>query len=209
MSVAKRLTLLVLGFILCGSSSCTRGRSGLRPPDIDAKAAGEAAITALDTSGDRVLSGQELDRIPAIRSALGMFDTDGNKQVSAEEIAARIESWQIVPVPAIPMNCSVRLGRRPLAGATITLEPESFLADQLRPASGITDSSGFAYLSMESGDGVTSGSSGVQCGLYKVRISKRSGTKEQIPAKYNSETTLGLEVAPDAPFIRDGLRFDL
>jgi hypothetical protein len=209
MSVANRLNSLVVCFILGSTSSCTFHSTGLRPPSIDARAAGEAAITQFDTNGDHLLAGPELDRIPAIRSALGKFDSNGDKQVSAEEIASRIESWQIVPVAAIPLNCSVRVSRQPLAGATIELIPEPFLGDQLRPARGTTDNSGFAYLSMTSDDGNMPALSGVQCGLYKVRIAKLNGAKPAIPAKYNTETILGLEVAPDAPCVRDGLRFDL
>jgi len=91
----------------------------------------------------------------------------------------------------------------------VVLEPESFLGDQLRPASGVTDKSGFAYLSMATEGGSVPPFSGVQCGLYKVRITKLSGGKQILPSKYNSATQLGLEVAPDAQCIRDGLRFDL
>jgi hypothetical protein len=38
-------------------------------------------------------------------------------------------------------------------------------------------------------------------GLYNVRISKIVGGKETIPSKYNTETTLGQEVANDVPEI--------
>jgi len=209
MTTTERLLLLMLGLIVCGNSSCTWNGARVRPPKFDAAAAGKAAIAELDANGDAVISGKELDRVPAIRAALDKFDANGDKQVSAEEITARIESWQRVPIAAMPLNCSVRIGRRPLASATIVLEPESFLGDQLRPATGITDQSGFAYLSMATDDGSTSAFSGVQCGLYKVRITQATGGKQTIPAKYNTDTQLGLEVAPDARYVRDGLRFDL
>jgi hypothetical protein len=206
MTTTKRLQLLMLGLVVCGNSSCTQRQ---RPPRIDADAAGKAAIAEFDANGDAVIGGTELDRIPAIRVTLDKFDTNGDKQVSAEEITARIEKWQRATIAAMPVNCSVRVGGRPLAGATIVLEPESFLGDQLRPATGITDQSGFAFLSMATADGSTPASGGVQCGLYKVRITKLNGSKQMIPAKYNSDTQLGLEVARDALFVRDGLRFDL
>ena len=38
-------------------------------------------------------------------------------------------------------------------------------------------------------------------GLYKVRISKVIGGQETIPRKYNAETILGQELAPDVPEI--------
>ena len=44
------------------------------------------------------------------------------------------------------------------------------------------------------------GFSGVHCGMYRVAVTKNGlDGKESVPAKYNTETTLGLEVAPDVP----------
>ena len=40
---------------------------------------------------------------------------------------------------------------------------------------------------------------GVHLGLYKVLVSKVIDGKETIPAKFNTATTIGIEVAPTAP----------
>jgi len=40
-------------------------------------------------------------------------------------------------------------------------------------------------------------SRGVGLGLYRVRISKKVDGQETIPARYNTETELGVEVAQD------------
>ena len=50
---------------------------------------------------------------------------------------------------------------------------------------------------------------GVSCGLYQVRISRQVGGKEMIPEEYNAKTTLGVEISPDAEWVKTGLGFDL
>ena len=42
---------------------------------------------------------------------------------------------------------------------------------------------------------------GIQLGLFRVRISKKVDGVEKIPAKYNTDTTLGMQIAPDDPAI--------
>ena len=46
-------------------------------------------------------------------------------------------------------------------------------------------------------------------GFYRVRISKQVNGKEAIPARYNTSTTLGIEVAPDAYRFRGPMSFAL
>jgi hypothetical protein len=199
------VALIFLNFIV----GCSKSPSRLTPPDIDADAAAAALIEEYDMNKNSALDGEELDHIPAIKSALNKYDTNGDKQVSAEEIKSRIESWQIVPVASMPISCTVRLGRQPLANATIVLEPEKPFAGQLKRAIGKTDRGGFAQFSIQLDEESERSLNGVQCGLYKVRITAPLGGGRELPAKYNAKTKLGLEVAPDAAFMRSGLRFDL
>jgi hypothetical protein len=49
----------------------------------------------------------------------------------------------------------------------------------------------------------------VQPGLYRVEVSKMVNGKETIPSKYNTETTLGVEVAQESPAMIFGAHFDL
>jgi hypothetical protein len=75
------------------------------------------------------------------------------------------------------------------------LEPEKFLGSGVKPASGVTDRDGSAALKAEGQD-----LPGVQFGFYRVRISKKDGQgRETLPARYNTQTTLGCEIAPDDP----------
>jgi hypothetical protein len=80
-----------------------------------------------------------------------------------------------------------------LEGATVTLIPEKFLGDAVKPASGVTDGLGVANLA-------TAGAEvpGVACGMYRVEVSKKNAVgRETIPTRYNQETILGVEVGPD------------
>jgi hypothetical protein len=49
---------------------------------------------------------------------------------------------------------------------------------------------------------------GVYLGLYRVKVSKQVGGRETIPARYNSQTELGCEVATDIGGI-GYIQFDL
>jgi hypothetical protein len=82
--------------------------------------------------------------------------------------------------------------------------PESFLGDDIKTATGKTGDSGRAALTVP----VTGPRDppGAALGLYRVEITK---TGDNIPAKYNSETTLGQEVALDSPALKDGIKFNL
>ena len=97
---------------------------------------------------------------------------------------------------------------KPLSGAMVTLEPESFLGNAVKPATGVTVD-GTADMSIAEQYRPAPSLWGVYCGLYKVRISKQQGGLEAIPSKYNTETTLGCEVALDAPGAANGLVFRL
>ena len=72
--------------------------------------------------------------------------------------------------------------------------PEDFLGDNFKTAiaTGITDKGGLANMSIPrpEPDYVL----GVPPGFYSVEITKPG---ENIPAKYNSQTIFGLEIAPD------------
>ena len=51
---------------------------------------------------------------------------------------------------------------------------------------------------------------GVQPGVFRIEVSKKDPSgAETIPAKYNTETTLGVEVGSGAPFLSQGLELNL
>jgi hypothetical protein len=197
--------LPVATLVTLSTAACNRGPARVRPPTIDASAAGEAAIAEYDRDGDGGLSDEELAAVPALRTAKARLDIDPQDgRITAAEITHRIKTWQATRLAILPINCSVLLAGRPLRGATVTLEPETFLGDAVQPATGTTLRHGSAGLSVAKAFRPAPTAMGVQCGFYKIRISKLQDGRESVPVRYNTETTLGIEVASDAAEVQTG-----
>jgi hypothetical protein len=168
------------------------GLSEVKPPQVNADVAAAAAIEAYDENSDGMLSEAELAKLPAL--TLKSADKDGDGQVSAAEIATRIRLWSEGETGIMSFYCTVTLDGRPLEGAEVKLDPEPFLGDAVKPASGVTRPDG-AILKIDptllpEEDRYLRG---VQPGLYKVRITHPS---QKIPPRYNTATTLGQEIVP-------------
>ncbi len=193
------LAWLLLG-IAC--SSCMRGPTPVRPPDIHSASVSRAAIASYDTNGDEKLDVQELDAAPGLKAALASGDSDGDRSLTAEEIAARIENWKATGVGITSFGFLVTLDGKPLEGATVTFEPEPFLGDDFKAASAVTNATGRGGATIPP-DARQDPSTppGMYMGLYRVRISKADQGREVIPAQYNAQTTIGQEVAFDVPEI--------
>jgi hypothetical protein len=205
-----RLGLVGLAFsaaCLLGIAGCSRGPARVALPKISASAAASAAMAKYDTDKDGFLNAKELEQCPALQSALKQIDTNNDGRVSADEIAARIAHWQESKQGLTSLAVKVSLDGQPLEGATVTLVPEEFLGSDVQKAVGVTDKGGVAGTTIEQPQ--TPGQRGVQPGFYRVEISKTAGGKETLPAKYNTKTTLGVEVAPDSPVVLSGAVFDL
>jgi hypothetical protein len=144
-----------------------------------------------DTNRDGYLDPKELERCPGLNSCWKSLDTDGDGRLSASEIEDRLVTYRDSRIGIIAVICKVELDGGPLSGATVTMKPESFLGDSIKPATGTTDNDGRAQMQIQGMD-----VPGCQCGFYRVEISKSDGNREIIPARYNSQTTLGLEVGP-------------
>ena len=92
----------------------------------------------------------------------------------------------------------------PLAGANVVFVPETFLGSVIKSGSGVTSSVGVAIVSgvYEADPSIK----GLSPGFYRVEITKNG---ENIPSKYNTETTLGAEAASGSEAEMHGLKFDL
>jgi hypothetical protein len=145
-----------------------------------------------------------LDACPSIKSALGKVDTAGDKVVTLDNLTARMKAWK-AGVSRIGVSCTVLRNGEPLADAEVKFVPEKFMGSAFVTAAGKTGAGGNANISLAPAD--AGGFPGIPCGYYRVEVTKGS----EIPAKYNTETTLGQEVAPDNPVMRSegGITFDL
>lgn len=202
---------LLTGAVALAASGCGRGPAAVRQPAIDADAAGRDALARYDTDGNGVIAGAELDAAPALKAALVRLDADKDGGVSAAEVAERVRAWKAMLTGLASVRCHVTLDGKPLAGARVVLEPEPFLGPHVKAASGETNPFGDVSPSVapeDLPDPTLPG--GVHFGLYRVRISKQADGRETIPARYNTETVIGQEIAYDDPgMIANDVRFTL
>ena len=194
------------GWVLC-LLACWPGCSRqVALTSISPSAAAQAAMAQYDTNKDGSLDAAELEKCPALKSALKAIDKDGNGRVSEQELTDRLAIlYRESGAGLTSVKCWVLFDNGPLEGATVTLEPEKFLGPAIKSASGVSDPAGMVTLQMEGEkeQGV------MQYGYFKARVSKKNGQgQETIPAKYNENTTLGAEVAPDGRG-GDGIRLQL
>jgi hypothetical protein len=177
---------------------CIGGASRVQPVKIDSSSASRGAIEMYDKDGDGAIAGSELDSVPGIKKHIRLYDQDGDGRVTRDEIAARLDDWSGQKLALMGATFIVMLDGQPLEGATVTFEPEPYLEPNVKPASGITASNGITRLSHAEEDLPKSANGraipGVKAGTYKLRITHPS---RRIPAKYNTASELGDEVAFD------------
>lgn len=176
------------------------GCAEVKLPSFSSSAAASAAMAEFDTNKDGFLDAAELERCPALKSALKRFDANGDGKLSEKEISARLAAYKDAGVGRIAISCQVLLDGMPLPDASVRFVPERFMGDSYKAGTGTTDTNGFADLQVE-GDQLP----GLPSGLYRVEISKHSAQgQELLPARFNTQTSLGQEVAADAVSGRAG-----
>ena len=184
--------------ILLTVVGCSRGPSKVDVPSYDPRGAASRAMKEYDTNQDGFIAGEELDKAAGLKAAMKTFDSDQDGKISQQEITERVATWARMGVGITKFNCIVTLDGSPLEGATITFVPEKFLAELLQEAQDVTNLVGTATPRIPKEKRPSPDTPpGMQVGLYQVVISKKQGDEELIPAKYNTATTLGQEVAND------------
>jgi hypothetical protein len=162
-------------------------------------------MAELDQNRDGALDATELEKSPGLKAALPQMDTGRDGQLSAGEIEARVSAYLAQRTALMPLNLTIRFGGQPLAGATVTLTPEPCLADEIKPATGTTSPSGVVAPRIEGNQ-----FPGINPGVYRVSIARQDENgQEQLPAKFNVQTVLGIEAATDVPELERGATIDL
>ena len=187
----RAASVIVAALVVAGCNQ----RTSVPKLSFNASAAADAALAEYDANRDGALAGDELAACPPIQDSLSNFDKNGDGRVDTGELKNRFQVWLDSPTRLLKLLCVVKLDGQPLSGATVTFTPEKFLADALLPGEGGTGSSGMAGISIETADvaGGPPQPTGMRLGLYRVSITHPSA---KLPAKYNSESTLGVEVSP-------------
>ncbi len=175
---------------------------------IDPQKAAQEAMKLYDANGDGTLDKKELSASPPLLELLENLKTRPGghpDSLTAADIATRFEEWVKAPANLFTISPTVYLDGAPLAGATVTYDPEPFLGSSYHPHQGKTDVHGGAGLEPE-----VKGFPGIYVGLYRVRISKKDPSgNETLPARYNTKTELGREVAAGIRNTRESVVFRL
>jgi hypothetical protein len=202
---------LMAGYVLvlaglAVSVGCPHTPDRIYPSPINASASGAKAIELYDTNKDGKLTGAELDKCPGLKAAITKVDP-GKEGVTAEAITNRIKAWQNSRLGRMSLACTVTRNGKPFGGAVVKFIPEKFLGldDPKWIATGNSDQNGMVMISVPT-SGQREDPPGVPPGFYRVEVTKAG---LNVPAQYNTETTLGQEVANDAVGIMEGIRFDL
>jgi hypothetical protein len=184
----RQLRVTLVGLLI--AAGCTSKETGAREapvPKYDPDAIAQAAMAEFDKNHDGTLDATELKACPALYGSLAAIDANGDKKLSADEIRKRIEAYAASTTGSVPVTCSIQFDGRPLAGATVMFDPEPCMGNVLKPATSTTDAQG------QCGEFQIEGKAyrGLAAGLYRIRVTKEG---ESIPARFNTQTTLGQEV---------------
>jgi hypothetical protein len=190
------------------AAGCSSRPASIPVVDVDPSAASRRAIDNYDRDADGLLSSMELQAVPGILKRVSLYDSDGDGHVSASEIASRIELWEKQRMGVRGLSVRVTLDRKPLAGAQIELIPEEYLGPNCKPARGVTNNRGVARMNIATEDlppqFVERRIRGVQGGVYRIKVTH---SQRKIPVRYNSDSTLGEEIATDT--VHDAIQVDL
>jgi hypothetical protein len=180
----SRVALLAVSSFLAANVGCDLGPSRISAPKVSASAAGAEAIAMYDTNHDGKISGDEFKQCPSLR------DIAKDDAVTADMIAQVISTWQKGKIGRLPVIIKILRNGMPLNKAAVTLAPEKFMGKDIQKATGPTDATGLAKISVPTrGPGEPQGASPA---FYRIEVT-RDG--ESVPAKYNMETILGLRAA--------------
>jgi len=179
-------------------SGCSSRPAALYPPKINPTKAARAAIEALDRDGDGKLSKGEWGASPELSAIARQYDKSGDGMLDTDELQAGFVAWQENSPGPRQVPFSVSLDNQPLVGATVRLVPAAFFSSEIKPASAQTGPGGGGMLTLAPED-MPKGAPKIelmQPGLYRIEVTHPS---RKIPAKYNTETTLGIEITSANP----------
>ena len=174
MTIGHKWLLLVLTPF---SAGCMGGTNRVPVPDFDPTAIGAKAVELHDRNADGLISAKELEGAPSLESAKNRLDKNGDGNLDASEIAVRIQAYIDYRSALAPVDCTVTRGGRPVDGATVTYEPETFMGDGIVPAMGTTNAEGTAVLSVSEEHLPSPRHSGVRPGFYRVQVKLADGTE--------------------------------
>lgn len=177
------LILLSVFFAGCKSKKSDQSAVHEQTPDQTV----EKIMVSYDTNRDGSLDASELNSCPSLKTLLKSMNKGANGKISREELQQRIQDMHVATIRTPAVSCAVTMNGLPLPDAEITLTMESFHGSAAETVNGKTDANGRAELT---------GNGGILNGFYRVSISRPVDGVESIPARFNSASTVGVEVSP-------------
>lgn len=191
----------LLGFLLLAGCS---SNISIPQPSWSPAAVAAQAMNMGDTNKNGTLEAQELAQFPSLTAALTRMDTNQDQAITVAELTSRLESY-VSDAASSQVSFAFMLNGQPLEGAQVELVPEPFFADGLKRISGTTGNFGSFQPTQE---GLSA--PGVYHGLYRLEVSlKDAAGNEQLPARYNTASTMGVEIAVDNPALEHTTQFEL
>lgn len=186
----------VVGIVIV--AGCSSRPSALLPPKVNANSAASAAVEQFDRNGDGQLAKDEWTASPELAAVAEKYDTNKDGILTSAEIAAGIGAWQNSGMGMRSVPFSVRLNGQALSGAQVRLVPAAFLGGNVKEAIGETSQGGAGQMDLRPEDKPSNAPKMalMQPGLYRVEITHPTA---KIPAKYNTATTLGIEITSSNP----------
>lgn len=177
-------------------SGCDSPPSRIYQIDASSTTLAAALIDEGDKDKNRALSTDELKSMPYVAPMAAAYDANRDHLLSEQEIADRLGSVVFDPRKALATGEFVvtRKGS-PLAGAEVRLLPAPGLVDYLPIATGKSNRDGIARMTMEAEHRPANAPNVaglIRPGLYRIEVTHPS---IPVPAKYNEQTTLGVEVS--------------
>jgi hypothetical protein len=186
---------IAAGIALAISTGCSTGPARVNPPPINASRAAAAAVQLCDQDHNGTVSPAEAAASPGLAAAFERIDTNHDGGLSAAEIAARIATWANSGLGLVSQPIQITMNGRSLPGGRVELVPEPYLAQWLKPAGSDVAPNGICNPSLPPADLPQGLRRGMNCGFYTVRITH---PELKLPARFNAESTLGIEVRPDS-----------
>ena len=180
-------------------AGCSGAPDRFDAPTVDVDAAAEQAMELYDANDDGALGKEELVKVPGILARISAYDANANSSVEPDEIQKQLGRL-LNRTGGTQLSVLVMHNGRPLRGATVVMEPEPYLGDQIQKAESLTDGAGVAEMSIppEYAPEHLRRLKTVHYGTFKVRITHPS---VQLPSEYNTESQLGYETEPGKPTV--------
>jgi hypothetical protein len=176
-------SLLAILFIGCSSKP---GRVTI--PKWNPSGFANAILEQLDDNRDSLIDDNELTKAPGLAYGSRFIDKNKDRKLSREELEARFTMYRDRQLGLTTKEFRVTYNSRPLVGAEVRFVPEFFLADVIEPASGTAIVQGTVYPSIRDQQTPL-----MRVGYYRVEVTSPNVT---LPQKFNTATTVGVEVSP-------------